>query len=122
MLGGCIDDTCRRDPVTEPGATRPFDSVVEPCPLATTTAPTHWIEIELLDEEDKGVPYEEFMVHLPDGEEVHGYLDKAGLARLDGIAAAGICRVSFPDRDQAVWCPLAATDPATPGSSRSDTE
>lgn len=89
----------------EPPAGKSFDAVVEPCPEDPAT-PRYWLEIELLGEDDKGIPYEAYVVHLPDGQEVAGYLDEAGLARLDGIAVEGNCQVSFPDRDQDAWVAL----------------
>lgn len=85
---------------------QPFDPVVQPCQDAAQPKPQHWLEIELLGEDDKGIPYEPFLVCLPDGQEVQGYLDGAGLARLDGIATAGTCKISFPDRDKDTWHPL----------------
>lgn len=94
--------------MTTPAPAPSFDAVVQPCPLAAAATPPHWLEIELLGEDDKGIPHEPFLVRLPDGQEVAGYLDAAGLARLDGIVSAGTCQVSFPERDKDAWQPLAA--------------
>lgn len=96
--------------MTVPANERAFDSVVQPCPLDTAAQPQHWIEIELLGEDDKGIPYEAYVLRLPDGQEVEGYLDKEGLARLDGIASAGNCLLSFPDRDKDAWFGLDGQD------------
>lgn len=57
----------------------------------------HWIEIELRSEDDdQPVPFARYVVELPNGEVVEGYLDEDGKARLEGIPA-GQCKVSFPD-------------------------
>ena len=63
---------------------------------------THWIAIELVDEMGKHVPYEEYVITLPDGTEVGGTLDKSGRAKVKGIDP-GNCRVSFPNMDKEVW-------------------
>jgi type VI secretion system secreted protein VgrG len=66
---------------------------------------THWIEIELLDEDGKPVPGEEYKVTLPDGSTVaSGTLDGKGKARVDGIDA-GSCKVTFPNLDKESWGP-----------------
>lgn len=64
---------------------------------------THWVEIELLGEDDKGIPREPYLLRLPDGQEVNGFLDDKGLARIDGIRVPGRCDVCFPARDQDAW-------------------
>ena len=69
-----------------------------PCPLAD-----HWIEVQLEDQFGQPVPYEEFLVVLPDGIEVRGYLDQNGWARLAPIESAGTCSVSFPNLDTTIW-------------------
>ena len=62
-----------------------------------------WIEIELVDEDDKPVPSEKYRIILPDGETVaEGTLDDKGFARVDGIEA-GTCKITFPDLDQEAW-------------------
>ncbi len=70
-------------------------------------APTHWIEIELVGEDDRPIPWEEYQVVLPDGTVVRGYLDDEGYARCDRIAQGGQCRVSFPALDRDAWQDLA---------------
>ena len=69
-----------------------------PCPLAD-----HWIEVELKDQFGQPVPNEEFLVVLPDGTEVRGYLDQDGWARLAPIESGGGCSVSFPNLDATIW-------------------
>lgn len=66
----------------------------------------HWIEIELVDEEDNPVPGERYEITLPDGETVaKGTLDENGFARVDGIEDPGNCQVTFPELDREAWEP-----------------
>src|SRR5262249_54784432 len=65
--------------------------------------PKHWIEIKLVDTENKPVPGEAYRVILPDGQTAaEGTLDEKGFARVDGIDP-GTCKVTFPNLDQSVW-------------------
>lgn len=71
-----------------------------------TTAPEdkiHWIEIELVGEDDKPIPHEAYICIFPDGKEAQGRLNKAGFARLASIAVPGDCQVSFPNLDAEAW-------------------
>lgn len=63
---------------------------------------THWIAIELTDEEGHAIPYEDYSIALPDGTVIEGSLDRRGRARIAGIDA-GSCKVSFPNRDADCW-------------------
>jgi type VI secretion system secreted protein VgrG len=66
---------------------------------------THWIEIELVDEEGNPVPGEEYQITLPDGSTVaSGTLDEKGKARVEGIDS-GSCKVTFPNQDKSAWGP-----------------
>ena len=66
---------------------------------------THWIEIQLLDENGKGVPGERYAVTLPDGSTIaDGTLDDKGFARVDNIDP-GTCKVTFPNLDKEAWDP-----------------
>jgi hypothetical protein len=85
-----------------PFANRPVGTAVEPCPLAETKGP-HWLEIELIGENGKGIPFEEYRVILPSGEQRSGLLDDQGFARLTGLPEAGDCRVTFPRLDGGAW-------------------
>lgn len=62
-----------------------------------------WIEIEMVDQEDKplaGVPYR---ITLTDGETLaEGTLDEKGFARVDYMEP-GSCKVTFPTLDQEAW-------------------
>jgi hypothetical protein len=62
-----------------------------------------WIEIEMVDEEQRPVPSEKYRVTLADGETIaEGTLDEKGFARLEGIEP-GSCKVTFPDLDKSSW-------------------
>ena len=64
---------------------------------------THWIEIELVDQNNKPVPGEPYKVTLPDGRTLaSGTLDDKGKARVEAIDA-GNCKVTFPQRDGRSW-------------------
>src|SRR5262249_43330690 len=76
-----------------PRATK--NSVVQPCRLAKRK-PTHWIEIELLDEAGRPVAGEPYRIRLTDNSIREGNLDEKGCARWDGIDA-GICDVWWPN-------------------------
>jgi hypothetical protein len=78
---------------------QPVGDAVQPCPLQ----PTHWVEIELRDDDGNPVPNEEYLVTLPDGDEVRGYLDDNGWARFAPLDSAGQCKVSFPNIDSKAW-------------------
>ena len=69
-----------------------------PCPCGEL----HWLEVQLLDQDGHPVPNEEFLVVLPDGQEVRGYLDEKGWARLAPIDSGGDCSVSFPNLDATI--------------------
>lgn len=79
----------------------PVGSSVQPCPLAQKSK--HWIEIELLGEDGTPIPWEKYMITLPDGSEVCGVLDRKGHARVDNIEEPGRCRVTFPRFDGESW-------------------
>ncbi len=84
---------------------KPVGSAIEPCPLRNqpATQPVHWIEIRMLGEDDQPIPSLEYRILLPSGEEVKGFLDSHGLARVDGIETPGTCQVSFPELDREAW-------------------
>jgi uncharacterized Zn-binding protein involved in type VI secretion len=63
---------------------------------------TAWVEIELVDEEGKPVPGEEYRIELPDGSIRQGRLNDKGKARLEGIDS-GNCLVTFPYLDDTSW-------------------
>lgn len=62
-----------------------------------------WIEIEMVNEEDKPVTGMAYRVTLPDGETVaEGTLDDKGYARIEGIEP-GSCKITFPNLDKDAW-------------------
>jgi hypothetical protein len=65
----------------------------------------HWIEIELIDEENEPVPGEEYCITDPDGIERRGFLNSKGFAREDGIENPGNCKITFPKLDKDAWEP-----------------
>lgn len=82
--------------------TAPVAGTVTPCPKSK---PSHWLEIELLDDVGQPVADEEFKVVLPDGQVVRGFLDDKGRERIAPVTVAGNCRVSFPALDGKDWKP-----------------
>jgi hypothetical protein len=62
-----------------------------------------WIEIELVDEEDKGVPGVSFQVTLPDGSVAGGTTDGKGFGRVEGFEEGGDCKITFPQLDKEAW-------------------
>lgn len=64
-----------------------------------------WIEIVLVDKNNKPVPGEPYIITLPDGtNSITGTLDQEGFARVDGIDP-GTCKVTFPRLDKDTWKP-----------------
>lgn len=63
---------------------------------------TSWIEIELLDDDDKPVPGEPFRITVADGRVYTGTLDHRGFYRLEGLEP-GTCKVSFPGIEGRSW-------------------
>ena len=61
-----------------------------------------WIEIELVDEDDKPIPGEKYKITMPDGSAKTGTLDENGFARVEGIDP-GTCNVTFPNLDKDAW-------------------
>ena len=62
----------------------------------------HWIEIELVGEDNKPIPDEEYKVVLPGGTIKEGNLDKNGWARIEGNPKEAY-EVTFPKLDQDAW-------------------
>jgi type VI secretion system secreted protein VgrG len=66
---------------------------------------THWIEIQLNDDDGNPVPGEAYKITLPDGTTIaDGTLDEKGYARVNNIDP-GTCQVTFPNLDKDTWAP-----------------
>jgi type VI secretion system secreted protein VgrG len=63
-----------------------------------------WIEIELIDEDDKPVPGERYQIEVADGRVIRGTLDNKGFARVEGLKP-GDCKVTFLKLDKDAWEP-----------------
>jgi len=61
-----------------------------------------WIEIELVGEDDEGIPGEKYRITLPDDSVAEGTLDEKGFARVEGFEK-GTCKVTFPQLDKEAW-------------------
>lgn len=76
----------------------------EPNKTFVDEAKKSWIEIELVDQGGKPVPFERYRITSPDGSVIDGNLDAVGRARVEGIDP-GNCKVSYPDLDKDSWEP-----------------
>ena len=63
-----------------------------------------WIEIELVDDDDRPVSGERYEIELPDGRVRRGTLDGNGFARVEGVEP-GNCKITFPRLDRETWEP-----------------
>jgi hypothetical protein len=61
-----------------------------------------WIHLELKDDEGNLMPYEDYIIYLPDGSVVQGTLDEDGYARERSVEP-GTCHIIFPNRDKEAW-------------------
>jgi hypothetical protein len=66
---------------------------------------THYVEIELVGEDDVPIPGARYRVELPNGTVRQGRTNDAGAARIEDIPRAGSCKISFPDLDADAWQP-----------------
>ena len=95
---------------------QPVGTAVLECPPPAQEPPKYWLEIELVGDDGKPIPGEEYLVILPDGKPVPGFLDEDGYARLDGLPAAGTCRIQFPKLDRDAWDKLETAAARRPGA------
>jgi hypothetical protein len=63
---------------------------------------THWVAIEVVDEQGIGVEGISYSIITPDNQEYTGVTDASGGARIDNIPA-GQCKISFPDLDKSAY-------------------
>jgi hypothetical protein len=62
----------------------------------------HWIEIQVIDEDNNPVSGVSYLILTPDGQDYSGVTDSEGLARVDNIVP-GQCKISFPELDRDAW-------------------
>jgi type VI secretion system secreted protein VgrG len=102
-VGGWPPPTEAREADTgRPGEVDEFKKESPAKPYKPDEDKTHWIEIELVDEDGKGVPGELYRITLPDGSVAEGTLDKNGRAKLTGIDG-GTSLITFPNLDTEAW-------------------
>jgi type VI secretion system secreted protein VgrG len=94
----------QRETGTGKYGTQPVDPYTPPETPEEKEVKKSWIEIVLVDEDDKPVPGEQYKVVLPDNKVKIGTLDAKGFARIDGIDD-GNCQISFPKLDKDAWEP-----------------
>ncbi len=66
---------------------------------------TSWIEIELVDENGKGIAGEPYEVETSDGKLCAGTLDHKGFKRIEHLEP-GTCKITFPRLDKEAWEPV----------------
>lgn len=94
-------------------ATRDFDetsvdgSVVACSPTAPPGARPgpHWIEVEMVGEDDEPMVGARYRLELDDGRVLEGTLGKEGIVRVEGLSAT-VCGIAFPGLDDEAWQPL----------------
>ncbi len=69
---------------------------------AETEKPVHWIEVQMLGDDDKPVGLVCWITR-PDGQRLERVTDRQGLVRVDGLEDAGQCEVTFPNLDTKTW-------------------
>ncbi len=87
--------TIRESQLQQMASATPGQPVVKPCTRS-------WIEIRLVDDDNRPVPGQKYRVKLPDATTVTGVLDGEGKARINGITP-GQSVVCFPDIDAKEW-------------------
>ena len=99
-LSALIADTVElpQDPVLQKAATAPTHR--EP---KKDEEELHWIEIEMVDEDNKPVAGEKYQIELPDGKITAGTTYEKGVARINGIKNPGMCKITFPNLDKDAW-------------------
>lgn len=63
----------------------------------------HWIEFEVIGEDDKPLSGVVCSITLPDGKVVRRATNQLGLVRIEGITMSGACKVAFPELDDSAW-------------------
>lgn len=57
---------------------------------------THWVGIELKDDDGNPVPKEVYKIKFSDGKVITGRLDEEGKAKVERLPEGGECEVTFP--------------------------
>lgn len=70
-----------------------------PKPYKPDPAKTHWVEIELVDQDGNPLPGKRYRIKTPENMLSESYTDENGKARLEGIDA-GTCEITFPELDE----------------------
>ena len=89
------------DPKTDPTPSNPSGGGGGTTPDDPTQKKV-WIEILLVDANDKPVAGEPYRITMPDNSVKDGTLDSNGFARVNGIDP-GTCKVTFPQLDGRSW-------------------
>ena len=92
--------TLRDSQLRAMGDARPNQSLIQCC-----TDDPHWIEFQLVDQDNQPVPGEPFRVRLPDQSLVTGTLDNEGKVRFERLIA-GQATICFTGMDEKEWRPL----------------
>ena len=92
-----MSEPSQGSPSAQDGAT---DEAVQPCPLIAKKQ--HWVEIELVGEDDRPIPWQPYEITLPGGSRLSGFLDAKGKARVESLEG-GSCTISFPELDMDAW-------------------
>ena len=87
--------------VAEDYSREPVGWTASPCPQK------HYVEIELVGEDDRPISGEAYRIALPGGQIVTGRLNALGKAYVPDIPDPGSCQISFPALDREAWEPLA---------------
>jgi hypothetical protein len=87
--------TIREAQMQSMASSSPGRQMIKPCQ-------TTWIEIRLMDTENRPIAGDKYRIRLPDSSIVEGTLDEDGKARLEGIVP-GQCEVCFPNIDGKEW-------------------
>ncbi len=96
----------RQAPRFKPGASGANKSSPNSAGQSSTPSQSndeHFIEIEVVDEQDSPVTGLRYEIELPNGQVADGTLDEKGVARVDKIPEPGDCKITFPDLDQDTW-------------------
>ena len=78
----------------------PNKQMILPC-----QAGTHWIEFQLVDQDNHPVPGEPYKVLLPDQSIMTGTVDNNGKVRFESIVS-GQASICFTGMDEKEWRPL----------------